>query len=82
MAYDMNEEYETTDRDHAEKVLRMLNQWGKDPKWVITDCSSGFVPSFCFTRADGSTDDRATREDINQSIHRGLDRAIDEIWAD
>ena len=82
MRYDTNGEFETSDREQAEKVLRMLNQWGADPKWEICEFARGVVPHFCFTRADGSTDDRATREDIEDSIHRGIDREIDEIWAD
>ena len=67
MAYDMNEEYMTTDRDHAEKVLRMLTRWATGPQGVITEVGYGFGEAYCFTQADGSTDDRATNGDIDQS---------------
>ena len=68
MPYDMNEEYETSDREQAERALRILNHWAEEPKWTITEFERCLTPHYCFTRADGSTDDRATREDLRRSV--------------
>ena len=68
MPYDSNSEFFTASISDAEVAMRIANGWGADPKWTITEFDRGLVTHYCLTRADGSTDQRATRTDIYGAI--------------
>lgn len=64
MSIESNDEYFTANINDAESALRIANGVDEEPKWMITEFGRGLVTHYCLTRADGSTDDRATNADI------------------